>query len=71
MNKEVYVIEKVMPLPFGSCGKKAFKSKEEAKKYIIEHLDWLLSLDYADWGKNNGYFVVEKIQLLGSDSNER
>lgn len=64
--KAIYTIEKIQPLPFGSCGKKSFTSKEEAKKYIIEKIDWFLALDYADgWGKSNGCFIVEKIQLVG------
>ena len=71
MNKAIYTIEKIMPLPFGSCGKKAF-TKEEAKKYIIEHIDWLLALDYANWGKQNGCFIVEKIEYkVGDKENEK
>lgn len=69
MSKAIYTIEKIMPLPFGSCGKKAF-TKEEVKKYIIENIDWLLSLDCADWGKQNGCFIVEKIELLEGKDNE-
>lgn len=69
MSKAIYTIEKIMPLPFGSCGKKAF-TKEEAKKYIIEHIDWLLSNDYANFGKKNGCFIVEIIELLGEKENE-
>ena len=65
--KEIYTIEKVCPPPFGSCDKQAF-TKEKVKKYIIENIDWLLMLDSSDWGKNNGYFIVEKMKLHGGNN---
>lgn len=58
---KIYIIEKILQPPFGSCGKQAF-TKEEIKKYIIENIDWLLNLD------NNDYFIVEKVKFYGSDS---